>query len=69
MFDLFSNLALTMRALSSAQQSIADETNSDCSENEETVNMTADRYQIVNSCLPINGDYQIPKRKYFTKDR
>lgn len=51
-----------MRALSSAQQSIAEETNSDWSENDETLNMTGDRYQIVKSCLPTNGDYQIPKR-------
>jgi hypothetical protein len=48
-----------MRALSSAQQSIADETNSEWSENDDTI---IDRYQIVNSYLPINGDYQIAKR-------
>jgi hypothetical protein len=52
------DLASTMRALSSAQQSIVDETNSDWSENDETF---SDRYQIVNSYLPVNGDYQIAK--------
>lgn len=58
----FSDLASTMRALSSAQQSIVDETNSDWSENDETLSVGGDRYQIVNSSLPINGDYQIAKR-------
>lgn len=58
-----------MRALSSAQQSIAEETGSDWSENDETSNMTGERYQIVSSCLPVNGDYQIPKRKYSKRER
>ena len=49
-----------MRALSSAQQSIVDETSSDILENDE---VGRDRYQIVNSYLPVNGDYQIAKRK------
>jgi len=56
------DLASTMRALSSAQQSIVDETNSDYSENDETLNVGGDRCQIVNSCLPLNGEYQIAKR-------
>jgi hypothetical protein len=49
-----------MRALSSAQQPIIDETNNDWSENDET----CDRYQIVSSYLPVNGDYQIAKRMF-----
>jgi len=53
------DLASTMRALSSAQQPIVDETNNDWSENEETLTVGGDRYQIVNSYLPVNGDYQI----------
>lgn len=61
-------LASTMRALSSAQQPIVDEVNSDWSENEEILNV-GDRYQIVNSCLPLNGDYQIDKRMYFCLNR
>jgi hypothetical protein len=52
-----------MRALSSAQQSIVDETNNnEWLENDETLSVGGDRYQIVNSSLPINGDYQIAKR-------
>jgi hypothetical protein len=51
-----------MRALSSAQQPIIDETNNDWSENDET----CDRYQIVNSYLPVNGDYQIDKRMFLS---
>lgn len=58
------DLASTMRALSSAQQSIVDGTNSDMSENEETLGVGGNRYQIVNSYLPVNGDYQIEKRNY-----
>lgn len=58
------NLASTMRALSSAQQPIVDEINSDYSENDDSLNVGGDRYQIVNSCLPANGDYQIAKRMY-----
>ncbi|CAF0839924.1 unnamed protein product [Adineta ricciae] len=54
-------LASTMRALSSAQQPIVDETNSDYSENDDSLNVGGDRYQIVNSCLLANGDYQIVK--------
>ena len=54
-----------MRALSSAQQPIVDETNNDWSENDETLSVGGDRYQIVNSRLPVNGDYQIAKRMYF----
>jgi len=56
-----------MRALSSAQQPIVDETNNDWLENDETLTAGGDRYQIVNSYLPVNGDYQIAKRIYFIK--
>ncbi|UJR21103.1 hypothetical protein I4U23_024203 [Adineta vaga] len=55
------DLASTMRALSSAQQTTVDEINSDYSENDESLNV-GDRYRIVHSCLPLNGDYQITKR-------
>ncbi|CAF3779735.1 unnamed protein product [Rotaria magnacalcarata] len=57
------NLASTLRALSSAQQPIADEANNnnDWSENDDTLAAEGDRYQIVNSCLPANGAYQIAK--------
>ncbi|CAF0841091.1 unnamed protein product [Rotaria sordida] len=55
------DLASTIRALSSAQQPIVDETNSDWSENDELLSLGGDRYQIVNSCLPANGDYQVAK--------
>ena len=54
-----------MRALSSAQKPIVDETTTtvnDWSENDETLSLGRDRYQIVNSCLPADGDYQINKR-------
>lgn len=54
-----------MRALSSAQQPILDEINSDYSENDDSLNVGGDRYQIVHSCLPLNGDYQIAKRTSF----
>jgi hypothetical protein len=37
-----------MKALSSAQQSTVDEINSDWSENDETLSIGGDRYQIVN---------------------
>ena len=53
-----------MRALSSAQQPIGDGINNDYSENEDSLNVGGDRYQIVNSCLLANGDYQIAKRMY-----
>ncbi|CAF4386355.1 unnamed protein product, partial [Rotaria magnacalcarata] len=61
------NLASTLRALSSAQQPIADDANNnnDWSENDDTLAAEGDRYQIVNSCLPANGAYQIAKRMYF----
>ncbi|CAF0968761.1 unnamed protein product [Adineta steineri] len=55
------DLVSTMRALSSAQQPIVDEINSDYSENDDSLNVGGDRYQIVSSCLPLNGDYQIAK--------
>ncbi|CAM4742828.1 unnamed protein product [Rotaria magnacalcarata] len=57
------NLASTLRALSSAQQPIADDANNnnDWSENDDTLAAEGDRYQIVNSCLPANGAYQIAK--------
>ena len=58
------DLASTMRALSSAQQPIVDETNTTWSENDEALSVGGDRYQIVSSCLPVNGDYQIEKRTY-----
>lgn len=52
-----------MRALSSAQQPIMEGTNNDCSENDDPLStVVGDRYQIANSCLPVNGDYQIAKR-------
>ena len=53
-----------MRALSSAQQPIVDETSTTWSENDEALSVGGDRYQIVSSCLPVNGDYQIEKRMY-----
>ncbi|CAF4413683.1 unnamed protein product [Rotaria socialis] len=57
------DLASTLRALSSAQQPIADEANNnnDWSENDDILAAGGGRYQIVNSCLPANGDYQIAK--------
>ncbi|CAF0884523.1 unnamed protein product [Rotaria sp. Silwood1] len=55
------DLASRIRALSSAQQPIVDETNNDWSENDESPSVGGDRYQIVNSCLPTNGDYQIDR--------
>lgn len=60
------HLASTLRALSNAQQPIAEEPNNDWPENDEILNAGSDRYQIVNSCLPANGDYQISKRMYHT---
>ena len=54
-----------MRALSSAQQPIVDETNNDWPENDDTINVEGDKYQILHSYLPKNGDYRIAKRKYF----
>lgn len=51
-----------MRALSSAQQPIIEETNNDSTENDDPLTIGGGRYQIVNSCLPVNGDYQIAKR-------
>ena len=53
-----------MRALSSAQQPIVDETNNDLSENDETLSVGRDRYQIVSSCLAASGDYQFAKRTF-----
>lgn len=58
-----------MRALSSAQQPIVDETNNDWSENDETLSVGRDRYQIVNSCLAANGDYQFVKCMFFCLSR
>ena len=58
----FRKLAHTMRALSSAQQPIVDETTIDWTENDEALSLGRDRYQIVHSCLPADGDYQIDKR-------
>jgi hypothetical protein len=57
----FRNLASTMRALSSAQQPIVDETNNEWMENDEALNVERDRYQIVNSCLAAHGDYHMEK--------
>jgi hypothetical protein len=54
-----------MRALSNAQQPIVEETNNDWSENDDSLIFGGDRYQIVNSYLPVNGDYQIAKRIIF----
>ncbi len=51
-----------MRALSSAQQPIIDETPNDWMENDDSLTVERDRYQIVHSYLPVNGDYQIDKR-------
>ncbi len=51
-----------MRALSSAQQPIIDETPNDWMENDDSLTIGRDRYQIVHSYLPVNGDYQIAKR-------
>ncbi len=61
----FRGLASTMRALSSAQQPIIEETNNDWTENDDPLAVGGDRYQIVNSYLPINGDYQISKRRFY----
>ena len=58
---IFRNLAHTMRALSSAQKPIVDETTADLTENDEMLSLGRDRYQIVNSCLPADGEYQIDK--------
>lgn len=61
MFE-FRNLAHTIRALSSAQKPIVDEPTIDGTENDEMLSLGRDRYQIVHSCLPADGDYQIEKR-------
>lgn len=55
------HLVSTMRALSSAQQPIVDDTNHTWSENDEALSVGGGRYQIVSSYLPANGDYQIEK--------
>jgi hypothetical protein len=53
-----------MKDLSDAQQTITDEINDDQVENDKGLVIADYRYQIVNSCLPTNGNYQIENCMY-----
>ncbi len=64
MFIYFRDLATRIRALSNAQQTIVDEINNDQIENDEVLVVADYKYQIVNSCLPRNGNYQIENCRY-----
>ena len=54
-----------LKALLNAQQELCiNETDNESIVNNETLIIVEDRYQIINSCLPTNGDYQIENRMY-----
>jgi len=64
-FIYFSGRATRIKALLIAQkQTNVDETNNEQIENDEVSIGEDDRYQIVNSFVPRNGDYQIDSRMY-----
>ena len=55
----FRSLATRIKDLLNAQKTTDDEIDNDPADNEEVLVITDYKYQIVNSCLPRNGDYHI----------